>query len=509
MRSKNVLTGSVATGLLSLVTILYGLLIPKAVVLTYGSEINGLTTSINQFISYFSLLEAGLAGSAIFAMYKPLAVQDYGEINGILAASKKYYDKISLIYALGVCAFSLVFACFFAPDGMGFLSTVLICLAVGSTGVLEFATMSKYRVLLTAAQKTDVVSFAAILGVLLRIVLSYALVWIRASIVLVMLLPGCMVLVRSAILSVYVKKNFPLVRYDVRPNNSQLKQRGDVLLMQVLGSVHQAFPTVAMTLFGISFAEISVYTVYTSITAGIKSLLNVFLNGSIYSTFGEVIAKKDYATLKRAAGEFEVGAYWLISVIFACLSILYMPFINIYTAQMADANYTCPELAFMLTLNAYLYVIKNPLASMIQAAGHYQKTRWRTVTQAVIAVVVGTALAKPLGVTGIMIGMICSNLYRTVDIVIYVPKNIILTTSWASLRRMFSSVVSVVLAFSSFHLLFDVAALNYLQWLMWAVVAGVWSVMISTGITLLVSKKEFRSLLVRVKALAGKLIRRK
>lgn len=40
--------------------------------ITYGSETNGLITSLQQFIQYFTLLEAGLSGAAIFALYKPV-----------------------------------------------------------------------------------------------------------------------------------------------------------------------------------------------------------------------------------------------------------------------------------------------------------------------------------------------------------------------------------------------------------------------------------------------------
>lgn len=500
MRSKNVLTGSVATAILSLANIISGLLIPRLIILHYGSAVNGLTSSITQFISYFSLLEAGLAGSAIYAMYKPLAEKDHEQLNGILSASKKYYDKISLWYFLGVCAFSLIYAAF-VDTALDYLTVVLLVLALGSGGVLEFATMSRYRVLLTSAQKTDVVSFAAILGVVLKVGLTYVLVWLKAPIVLVKLIPGLSVLLRSAILAYYVKKKFSWVRYDAPPDHSALKQRFDVLLMQVLGSVQQAFPTVAMTVFGIPMAQISVYTVYATVTSGLKSLLQVFLNGSIYASFGEVITRKDYTTLRKATGEFETGSYWLMSVIFGCLAVLYMPFVEVYTRGMTDVEYLRPEFALLMGLNAYLYVIKNPLASMIQAAGHYRKTRWRTVAQAAIAVVVGVALVIPLGIPGILIGMICSNLYRTVDLLHYVPKYITDTSPWMSVFRMAGSALSVAAVYFSFTALFTVEAAGYFQWFLWAMLAGVWSVVICTAVTLLVSRRELLGLVSRVKHL--------
>ena len=56
----------------------------------YGSEINGLVSSINQFIVYFNLVEAGLSGAAIYALYKPLAENNHKAINSIVSAARNF-----------------------------------------------------------------------------------------------------------------------------------------------------------------------------------------------------------------------------------------------------------------------------------------------------------------------------------------------------------------------------------------------------------------------------------
>ena len=42
-------------------------------ILYYGSEINGLIVSVTEFLTYFKMLEAGLAASVNVALYEPLA----------------------------------------------------------------------------------------------------------------------------------------------------------------------------------------------------------------------------------------------------------------------------------------------------------------------------------------------------------------------------------------------------------------------------------------------------
>ena len=62
------------TGLISQVVILLlGIVIPKLLIVSYGSEVNGLLSSIKQIFVYVALLEAGIGTAALQAMYEPIA----------------------------------------------------------------------------------------------------------------------------------------------------------------------------------------------------------------------------------------------------------------------------------------------------------------------------------------------------------------------------------------------------------------------------------------------------
>ena len=89
-RTKHFFYNTLSTALLQLLTLLAGFIVPKTMLVYYGSEINGLISSILQFIAYFNLVEAGLSGAAIYALYNPLAQNDQGSINGIVSAAKRF-----------------------------------------------------------------------------------------------------------------------------------------------------------------------------------------------------------------------------------------------------------------------------------------------------------------------------------------------------------------------------------------------------------------------------------
>ena len=91
---KAILYNMSSQALMQAVIFVVGLLVPRYILLYYGSEVNGIATTVSQIINYASLLEAGLGLASIQALYKPLAAKDQAGINGICAATRSYYFKI-------------------------------------------------------------------------------------------------------------------------------------------------------------------------------------------------------------------------------------------------------------------------------------------------------------------------------------------------------------------------------------------------------------------------------
>lgn len=57
---------------------------------TFGSDVNGLVSSLNQFLSYISLIEGGLTGVVLASLYKPLEEKNYNKVSGIVKATNKF-----------------------------------------------------------------------------------------------------------------------------------------------------------------------------------------------------------------------------------------------------------------------------------------------------------------------------------------------------------------------------------------------------------------------------------
>lgn len=73
MRKKKLILNSVTSLLTQLMTIICGLIIPRLIISAYGSQVNGLVSSITQFLSVISLLDLGVGAVVQTALYRPLA----------------------------------------------------------------------------------------------------------------------------------------------------------------------------------------------------------------------------------------------------------------------------------------------------------------------------------------------------------------------------------------------------------------------------------------------------
>jgi len=72
MRTKNTIYNMIASLLLSVTTAIAGLILPRLFIATYGSVVNGLISSIKQFIAYLALVEAGIGFSSMAMLYSPI-----------------------------------------------------------------------------------------------------------------------------------------------------------------------------------------------------------------------------------------------------------------------------------------------------------------------------------------------------------------------------------------------------------------------------------------------------
>ena len=144
MRTRQAFMNAVFSLMLQVVLAISGLLVPRFFIAVYGSAVNGLVSSITQFITYLSLVEAGVGAAGTVALYKPLAEKDSLRVSGILSATRVFYLRSGLIFAglVGLLVIFYPFAVKSEINDGGFVRLMILLLSL--SGIIDYFFLGKY-----------------------------------------------------------------------------------------------------------------------------------------------------------------------------------------------------------------------------------------------------------------------------------------------------------------------------------------------------------------------------
>lgn len=423
-RKKEMLLTIVSNLSLQFVTAICGFILPPLIIKTFGSPVNGMVSSITQFIAYLNLVEAGVGGASITALYKPLAQENSEQRNAILSATAKFYNRSGIVFTILILVLAFLYPMIVGSQ-VDRIQASLMVLVLGITGAAEFFLIGKYRVLLTADKKVYVISLVQMLALVLSTAAAVFIIKIGQGIVIVKLVSALIFLLRYIVIFFYVHKHYTDVDFHSKPDNQAINQSKNVLVHQIGKLIVYNSPVVIITIF-CSLKDASIYAVYAMVFSAISQLLGSFCNG-MQSFFGESLIVDSIDYTRKFFSKYETIFFLVEGWIYAMAYLLILPFMKIYTVDMTDAVYLQPRLAIMFIIVGVLNNLRTPANQLINAAGHFKKTQWRSIIEAIINVVFSCFITLRYGFIGVLAGSICSGIYRCTDMIVYTSRNVLLS----------------------------------------------------------------------------------
>ena len=269
-RTRNAILNILFSLILQIVTFVKGLILPRLIIPTYGSDVNGLVGSITQFLTYISLLEAGVGSIFRASLYKPLANGDMNSVSGIINEQKRFYRKIGIIfifYVIALCAFYPIIAK--TEIAKPYIITLILILSVSIFA--EYFVSLPYASLLSADQKIRVSYIVSIVYTVVNVLVSLFWVSLKADIRLIYLSMGVIGLLRPLFYTLYVKNHYKLDK-SAKPNKTALNQRWNGMVHHFAYYIHTNTDSAILTVF-VGTAMVSVYNVYGAIIFGMEKVI--------------------------------------------------------------------------------------------------------------------------------------------------------------------------------------------------------------------------------------------
>lgn len=408
--------------LLQLITALGGFILPPLIVVTYGSTTNGMLASIKQFIAYLTLLEAGIGAAAIVALYQALTTRDNQLRNRILAATHHFYRICGSLFVIALLALAILLA-WLTHNEISASLTFYMVLVMGAVNILDFFLFGSYRALLTADQKTYIISTIQAGSSLANIAVCYWLISAGYNILTVQIASTLIQASKFLLYRQYVKHHYDnLNQHYNKYNTYKLQQTWDALTHQLTGLLIFSSPLVLITLF-LSLKDASVYAVYALIFGAIKMALQSLSQG-MQAIFGHSLATNP----ERARQNFcRYNRFFMcfLGWVYTCTGLLLTPFIQLYTHNMTDANYHQPALAILFLLVGIIENSRIPSMTIIMAAGRYKATKPQALLEAGLNIACSLCFIQLWGSAGILLAALLSFLYRSSEMVHYTCKYIL------------------------------------------------------------------------------------
>lgn len=461
------------------ITILCGLIVPRLLLGTFGSEANGLVASLTQFLNYIALVEGGLGSVVLTALYGPLANKNNNEISKVLAAASLFFRQIAYIFVGYVVILAVVYS-FIVKSSFSWLYVSSLTIILAISLFIQYFFSITYKLLLQADQRMYIVQAVQIISTIVNLIIVFITIKAWPNLHIVKLFSTLIFAVQPIIFSSYVKKNYSIEK-GIKADKKDLPDRWSCFGQNFAYFIHENTDTVVLSIFA-NLSLVSVYSVYFLVVNHLKSFFKSFSH-AFAPIIGKAIAVKDQDNAIKYFDIYEYVVSSVATVIFGATIYLLPGFVMLYTRGVTDADYYQPIFSTITVLAEMVYSIRDPYVSVVYAAGRFKETALSAYIEAGINIVLSIVLVTKFGLIGIAIGTFVGMVYRMIYLIYYIRKYVLVRSVFRTIKRMAISAITIVVSCCIMKFIDKTGTTTVLTW----VKNGVISVLIYSCVLFLIN----------------------
>lgn len=384
------------------IILILGLIVPRIIMLNYGSDTNGLTSTITQIFTYVALLEAGISEAARNVLYKPVKENDQDGVSKIVSTAKKYYRRVAYIYFAVVLILSFTLPLVLKSE-LDYWTIVIYVFFEGLSSIIAFYFIEIWRCLLTVEGKQYIVNIISLLTRLLNQGIKIILALLGVNIALVQVGFFVVSLVQLAIYYIYMKRKYSWIKYDAFDKDYKLPNKGSYVLINIAWTIFSSTDMIILSIF-VSTSLASVYSVYNMVFLAVTTFVNSLFTALNYHLGHAYVSSiDDYKKVHDIFNSLFVG---IICALMAVTYILIIPFIKLYTSGVEDINYIYLALPVLFCAVQILSWSRYISGNLMGIAGYAKEASVVSIVEAVINVSLSIILVLFLDITGVLLATV-------------------------------------------------------------------------------------------------------
>lgn len=457
--------------LYQVVLISLSFLLPRLYLENFGSEVNGVLSTIKQIFAYLVLLEAGVGLATTQALYKRIGEKDHQSVNAVLAATHSYYTKTGVIYAAIVLGIAGVYA-YVIPTSINSHVLFFIILLNAVPALFSYFVQAKYRILMEVDGRRYVINHSETVLQLLSNAGKVLVLLLTDSLILIQLVYCVIAVGQLLFLYFYAKRRYRWIDLKAKPDFAAISQKNSVLVHQLSGMVFNNTDIILLSVL-CDFKAVSVYSIYNIFFSQVQNFITNIITG-FHFALGQMF-HTDRHKFKKVFSVYETVYIMGTFIVYTLMAVFLLPLIQIYTGGINDAEYSNALLVFLFVIMNLLANGKLPANSVIEYAGGFKKTRSHAIWEMVINITVSVAAILYCGICGAIFGTIVALLYRSIVMIRYVNRAILERSSFGTYKiwlingAVFAAVMAVFFVDTFSGLSFGQLLLNGLLHSVWIV----------------------------------------
>lgn len=391
---KNIITGFGG----QFIAVVFGLIVPRIVITSYGSDINGLLSTITQIFTYMALLEAGIGQAARNLLYKPFQEKDIASISEISSVARTYFRKFTLVYATAVIILAIILPLFLKTN-IDNMTVILVVLFEGMSGVISFYYIQTPSIIFAVDGRSYVNNEINLLNRIAGYIVKIVMAAFGLNIVLLQFVYFVISVIKGFFYEYYFRKHYGWIALKNTGKNVKLQNRNSYIVAEVCWAIFSSTDMIILSIF-VSTQMSSVYGIYNMVFSNISVLLNM-----VYSSISYLLgqsyheSKEKYIVMHDTFNSVFFGI--MVSIMMVCY-ILTIPFVSLYTRGVYDINYIFPSLPLMFCLVQLLSWSRYISGNLIGIAGRVRQAVWVNILEAVLNFAFSIIFVQKFGILGVL-----------------------------------------------------------------------------------------------------------
>lgn len=394
---------------MSIAVLVVGFIVQRVFVNTLGIEylgINGLFTNI---ITMLGIIELGLGSAIIYHLYRPLADHNVERVKSLLHFYKIGYRIVAaIVLAIGLLLMP------FLPAIIGEVSIPVNITAVYAlflTDVVFSYLLTYKRSILYADQKNYLINLAHMASMLVMNGLQIAALLITGDFYLYLLIKIAMRITENLVISAVVNKRYSYIAkgkaqsLDTETRHDIIKKVKALFMHKIGAFIVLGSDNIIIAAF-LGIVTVGLYSNYYLVIAAIGMIIGQVFT-AVTASVGNLLitsnAKKSYAVYNNV----RFANFWLATVAATGMLVVMDSFVVVWLGQ----NYVLAiGVLAALSINLYLQLFRSVTNSFKEAAGIFHQDRFVPLIESLVNIVLSIVFLHYFGLTGVIIGTICSNL---------------------------------------------------------------------------------------------------